>query len=101
MVEDGPMDPENPLQDAVFGPVLGPERARRTVSARAIEEAGGLSADDVIAAIKGFGLSVGSPDDPWFTEDEANVFVALAKLEALWPRDTYLQVSRVYGQALA
>src|SRR3954464_5352923 len=83
------MDPGNPLEDAVFRPVLGPAQAR------------GLSAEDVIAAIKGFGLAVGSADDPWFTDDEASVFIALAKLEALWPRDTYVQVSRVYGQALA
>lgn len=90
-----------PLQDVVFEPILEPERARRTVSPRAIEQAGGLPADDVIAAIKGFGLSVESADEPWFTEDEARVFIALAELGALWPRDTYLQVSRVYGQALA
>jgi adenylate cyclase len=85
----------------VFQPILEAERARRTVSPRAIEDAGGLPADDVIAAIKGFGLSVASPDEPWFTEEEARVFIALAELGALWPRDTYLQVSRVYGQALA
>jgi class 3 adenylate cyclase len=95
------VDPETPLQEVVFEPILEPERARRTVSARAIEEAGGLPAEDVIATVKGFGLSVESPDEPWFTEDEARVFIALAELGALWPRDTYLQVSRVYGQALA
>jgi adenylate cyclase len=95
------MGDEHPLQDAVFGPALGPERRRRTVSARDIEEAGGLPAEDVIAMVKGFGLSVASPDEPWFTEEEARVFVELAELGALWPRETYLQVSRVYGQALA
>src|SRR3954453_23545184 len=95
------MDPANPLQDAVFEPVLRPEQARRTVSPRAIEAAGGLSAEDVVGAIRGFGLSIGGPDEPWFTEEEARVFVELANLGALWPRDTYLQVSRVYGQALA
>jgi class 3 adenylate cyclase len=95
------VDPENPLQDVVFEPIIERERARRTVSPRAIEEAGGLSADDVIASIKGFGLSIESADEPWFTEEEARVFIALADLGALWPRDTYLQVSRVYGQALA
>src|SRR3954453_9592639 len=95
------MDPANPLQDAVFEPVLRPEQARRTVSPRAIEAAGGLSAEDVVGAIRGFGLSIGGPDEPWFTEEEARVFIALAELGALWPRDTYLQVSRVYGQALA
>src|SRR3954453_16174527 len=95
------MDPANPLQDAVFEPVLRPEQARRTVSPRAIEAAGGLSADDVVASIRGFGLSIGGPDEPLFTEEEARVFIALAEFGALWPRDTYLQVSRVYGQALA
>jgi adenylate cyclase len=95
------VNPENALQDVVFEPILEPERARRTVSPRAIEEAGGLPADDVIAAIKGFGLSIEGPDEPWFSEEEARVFIALAELGALWPRDTYLQVSRVYGQALA
>ena len=95
------MDADNPLQDAVFEPVLRPERLRRTVSPRDIEKAGGLPADDVVAAIKAFGLSVGGPDDPWFTEEEAHVYVELAKLADLWPRDTYVRISRVYGQALA
>jgi adenylate cyclase len=95
------MDPAKPLQDAIFEPVLRPERLRRTVSPRDIEKAGGLSAEDVIASIKGFGLSISGPDEPWFTEDEARVFVELAEHGALWPRDTFLQVSRVYGEALA
>src|SRR4051794_14236295 len=101
MVEDEPMDPAKSPQDAVFEPVLRPEQARRTVSPRAIEAAGGLPADDVVAAVKGFGLSIGDPDEPWFTEEESRVFIALAEFGELWPRDTYLQVSRVYGQALA
>jgi adenylate cyclase len=95
------MDSAEPLQDALFEPVLRPERLRRTVSPRDIENAGGLSAKDVIATIRGFGLSVDGPDDPWFTDEEARVFVQLAELVALWPRETYVQISRVYGQALA
>ena len=95
------MDPDEPIQDAVFEPVLRPERSRRTVSPRDIENAGGVSASDVITAIKAFGLSVSGPDEPWFTEEEARVYIQLAKLQALWPRETYLGVSRVYGQALA
>jgi adenylate cyclase len=91
----------DPLQDAVFEPVLRPERVRRTVSARDIEKAGGLPAEDVLAMIQGFGLSASDADEPWFTEEEARVFIALPNLEALWPRDAYLQVARVYGQALA
>lgn len=91
----------DPLQDAVFEPVLRPERLRRTVSARDIEKAGGLAADDVVAMVKGFGLSVSDPDEPWFTEDEARVLIELAQLQSLWPREAYVQVARVYGQALA
>lgn len=85
----------------MFEPVLRPERLRRTVSARQIEERGGLAAAEVVASIKAFGLSVESEDDPWFTEEEAQVFVELAHLDEIWPRDTYLHVSRVYGQSLA
>jgi adenylate cyclase len=95
------MDRDEPIPDSVFEPILRAERARRTVSPQAIEDAGGLPAADVVAAIKGFGLSVSGPDEPWFTEEEARVFIELAQLDALWPRNTYLQVSRVYGQALA
>ena len=94
-------DAEQRLQDAVFEPVLLPERARRTVSANDIERAGGLPASEIIEMVKGFGLSLDDPGEPWFTPDEARVFQELAQLGALWPRDTYLQVSRVYGQALA
>lgn len=36
------MTEENPLRDEVFDPVLRPERERRTVSARDIEQAGGF-----------------------------------------------------------
>lgn len=99
--EDGGMEGDDPLQDAVFEPVLRPERLRRTVSPRDIEEAGGLPAEDVIAQVKGFGLSIENADEPWFTKEEARVFIQLAELGSLWPRDTYLQISRVYGQALA
>jgi adenylate cyclase len=91
----------DPLQDAVFEPVLRPERLRRTISPRQIEERGGLPADEIVDSIRGFGLSIESPDDPWFTEEEAQVYVELAHLDDVWPRDTYLRVSRVYGQSLA
>jgi adenylate cyclase len=101
IVQDARVSPDQPLQDALFEPVLRPERLRRTVSARAIEEAGGLPVDDVIATIRAFGLSVSGPDEPWFTEEEARVFIELAHLQALWPREVYVQVSRAYGQALA
>jgi adenylate cyclase len=92
---------DDPLQDAVFEPVLRPERLRRTVSPLDIESAGGIPAADLVEMVKAFGLSISGPDEPWFTEEEAQVFIELARLSALWPRETYLQVARVYGQALA
>jgi adenylate cyclase len=95
------MADDEDLQDAVFEPVLRAERRRRTVSPRDIERAGGIAADDVITTIKAFGLSVAGPDEPWFTEEEAQVFIELAQLGTLWPRETQVGVSRVYGQALA
>ena len=94
-------DAEQRLKDAVFEPVLTPERLRRTISARDIEREGGLPAAEVIAMVRGFGLPLDDPDEPWFTPEEAEVFKQLAELWELWPRDIYLQVSRVYGQALA
>ena len=89
------------LQDAVFEPVLRAERLRRTVSPLDIERAGGIAAADLVSMIKAFGLSISGPDEPWFTEEEARAFIELARLSALWPREVYLHVARVYGQALA
>ncbi len=95
------MEGDEPLQDAVFEPVLRPERMRRTISARDIEKSGGIAADEVIEMVKAFGLSITDPDEPWFTEEEAHVFIELVNLASLWPRENYMRVSRVYGQALA
>jgi adenylate cyclase len=89
------------LQAGVFDPVLAPERARRTVSLTDIERRGGLPVGDVRAMLRAFGLAIPSDDEPCFTREEAEVFMALAALEELWPREIYLQVSRVYGKALA
>ena len=89
------------LQDSVFEPVLRPERLRRTVSPRAIEERGGLGAAEIVAMVRAFGLSIAGPDEPWFTEEEARVYVELAHLGSIWPHEAQEQVSRVYGQALA
>ena len=65
------MSPDDPLQDAVFEPVLRPERLKRTVSPRQIEERGGLAADDVVEMVRSLGLPISGPDEAWFTEEEA------------------------------
>lgn len=87
--------------DAVFGPVLDLARLKRTVSPKQIAERGGPPVEEVVAVIRAFGFPAEEPDRPFFTEEEAKVFVALAELGELWPAEVRLQVSRVYGQALA
>ena len=99
--EDDHVDDEKSLQDAVFEPVLRPERLRRTVSPRQIEERGGVAAEAVVDLIRLFGLSIDGEDEPWFTEEEAAVYIELGTLNELWPHEAQVQVSRVYGQALA
>ena len=88
--------------DAIFDSVLDPSRAGRTVSVRAVEEAGGPRAAEQAEMMLAFGLSRPETDDePFFTEEEARALVELERNREVWPPSTYLQVARVYGQALA
>ena len=89
------------LEDAIFDAVLDPERAARTVTPAQIEERGGLAADEVALLIQSAGLPAPGPDDPSFTEAEAELFVEVASLREVWPPDLGIQVSRVAGRALA
>lgn len=89
------------LEDAIFDAVLDPERAARTVTPAQIEERGGLPADEIALLIQTAGLPPPGPDDPSFTQDEAQLFVEVARLREVWPPDLGLQVSRVAGRALA
>jgi adenylate cyclase len=85
----------------VFESVLLQGVAERTVSARDIEERGGLPAAEVLDMVQAYGLPVPDPDQPEFTPEEADVFVRLKELEEIWPRDVAIQASRVYGRLLA
>ena len=90
-------DPEG----AVFDPVLMPAIAKRTVSAAEIEQAGGLSVDELGAMISAFGLPPPAADEPAFTPEEASAYTQLGELREVWPPEISLQLSRVYGRHLS
>lgn len=48
-----------------------------------------------------FGLRAPDPEEPYFTAAEAHVLVRFGALREIWPAEVYLQIVRVYGQALA
>ena len=75
--------------------------SERTVTAEEIEAAGGLDAASNLASIEAFGLPVPEPDEPWFSQNEADALIELGKLREYWPGNLLIQVSRVYGRLLA
>lgn len=89
------------LEDAIFEPVLGPVRAERTVSPSEIEADGGLQVAETQLMALNFGLPAPEPDEPFFTPEEAWALKRVGQLRELWPPEVYLQIARVYGQALA
>jgi adenylate cyclase len=86
---------------AVFDPVLMQGMPERTVSARQIEADGGLSVAEIERMIEAFGLPAPDPDQPAFSQEEAEVFARLKELEDVFPADVAVQVARVYGRLLA
>jgi len=86
---------------AIFDVVLDPARAERTVSAAQIEADGGLTVDETRLVVLNFGLPAPDPQEPYFTAAEAEVLVRFGVLREIWPPEVYLQIVRVYGQALA
>src|SRR5688500_13071273 len=89
------------LEDAVLVAVIDPGRSGRTVSARDVEAAGGLSVAEISEFMLAFGLADPDPDEPFFTTEELRSLVELAELRELWPAHIRTQAARVYGQALA
>ncbi len=89
------------LEDAIFDAALDPERAARTVTPAEIEARGGLPAGEIALLMQTAGLPAPGPDDPSFTEDEAQLFIEAARVRDVWPPELGLQVSRVAGRALA
>lgn len=89
------------IEDAIFDTVLDPARGERTVSAAEIEAEGGLQVVETQLVVLGFGLRAPAPDEPYFTPAEAAVLRRFGELREIWPPEVYLQIVRVYGQALA
>ena len=89
------------LQDAIFDMVLDPERGLRTVSARQIEARGGWPVDATLGMVSAFGFPSPEPDEPYFSVDEAEALIGAATRQEWWPMEVQMEVSRVWGQALA
>ena len=89
------------LQDAIFDMVLDPDRVSRTVSAREIEDRGGWPVPATLAMVSAFGFPSPEPDDPYFSAEEAEALIEAAARQEWWPMEVQMEVSRVWGQALA
>ena len=89
------------LQDAIFDMVLDPERVLRTVSAREIEARGGWPVHATLAMVSAFGFPSPEPDEPYFSAEEAEALIGAAARQEWWPLEVQMEVSRVWGQALA
>ena len=88
------------LEDAIFEQVLDPQREERTVSAREIEERGGLTVTETQTMMQAFGLPAPEAAEPFLTAEEGQAFVELGRISELWTAEIRTQVGRVYGQAL-
>ena len=88
------------IEDAIFEPVLDPARAERTVTARQIEERGGLAITETQLVALSFGLPVPEPDEPYFTPEEGLALQRFGELREIWRPEVYLQIVRLYGQSL-
>ncbi len=86
---------------AIFDAVLDPARGERTVSPAQIEADGGLTVAETRLVVLNFGLPAPDPHEAYFTAAEADVLVQFGVLREIWPPEVYLQIVRVYGQALA
>ena len=89
------------LQDAIFDMVLDPERASHTVSAREIEDRGGWPVQATLAMVSAFGFPSPGSDEPYFSTVEAEALIGAAARQEWWPIEVQMEVSRVWGQALA
>lgn len=88
-------------EDAIFESVLLPEIADRTVSANDVVARGGPPLVQIEGFWDAFGLPIDDPDEPRFSEEEAEIFLRLNEMQDVWPPEVGLQVARVYGRLLA
>lgn len=88
-------------EDAIFEAVLLPEIAERTLSANDVVARGGPSLTEIEGFWDAFGLPIDDPDEPRFSEEEAEIFKKLNAMQDVWPVEVGLQIARVYGRLLA
>ena len=90
---------------AIFDAVLDPARGERTVSPAQIEAEGGLTVDETRLVVLNLGLPAPGPhlygQYTGIDSAEADALVRFGALREIWPPAVYLQIARVYGQALA
>ena len=89
------------LADAIFDMVLDPERSSHTVSAQDMEDRGGWPVAQTLAMVSAFGFPPPAPDEPYFSPAEADALIGAAARREWWPVEVQIEVSRVWGQALA
>src|SRR5690349_11156007 len=76
-------------------------RERRSVTPAEVEADGGLTVEETAELMRAFGLPAPAPDEPSLSHGEAHVLRELGRLRSVWPREVYIQLAHVYGQALA
>ncbi len=88
-------------QRALLDTVVRRSSEGRTLSIADIEARGGHPVEALVALMEAFGLAAMDPNEPAFTEEEADAFVTLWELRETWPLDVAIQLGRVYGRLLA
>jgi adenylate cyclase len=88
------------LQDAIFLPLLDSGSRERTIAPARVAQEAGIPLEELADTWRAFGLPFASPDESFFTEAELRFTCALGRLREVWPPEVYVQLARVYGQAL-
>lgn len=84
----------------VFEAVFSEGREGRSITPAEIADSGGPSTDEIAELVKTFGLQPPAPDEPWFTEVEADTLRRMQEVRDIWPLELSKQVGRVYGRLL-
>jgi adenylate cyclase len=73
----------------------------RTVTVADIEAQGGPPLPQMRELMLALGFEPPKPDEPSFTPEEAQAFIALWHQQHLWPFDEAVQIMRLYGRLMA
>ena len=87
-------------RDIRHGPGPGSCAAKRSQRARSRIAAAGRSTA-TLSMVSAFGFPSPEPDEPYFNAEEAEALLGAAARQEWWPFEVQMEVSRVWGQALA